>query len=486
VSELLELSAVDLAARVRRREFSPVEVVEAHIARIEEVNPALNAVVVRRFEEARAEARRAEQAVMEGAELGPLHGVPMSVKEFLAVRGMPHTAGIRARAHVVAEDDATTVARVRQAGAIVLGLTNAPEGGLWHETHNPVYGRTSNPWDLDRTPGGSSGGEAAIIAAGGSPLGLGSDTGGSIRLPAAFCGIVGHKPSGGRVPITGHYPPNPVRGRPMLSVGPMARRVEDATLLLKILSGADGIDPYGRDYRWRSPNEVDWSKVRVVPMPEVPRARVRPEMAAAVHKATQALAGRGARVVEAHIPEFAQAFDIWSSMLAQGPMSLEELVADGERIRARWELLRWPFGRAHHAGGVLAILLLERFFANFPRRARRLAALAPRLEARLDELLGDDGLIVHPPYIRTAPRHRRMAVANPWAMASTTLFNVTASPVTVLPIDVDGDGMPIAVQLAGRRGRDDLTLAAASLLEAAYGGWVRPVEPRRRRGRRAA
>ncbi len=480
MSELLTLSAVELAARVRRREVSPVEVVDAHIARIEQVNPVLNAVVDERFEAARAEARVAEAAVEAGQALGPLHGVPVTMKEFLAVGGMRHTAGIKAREGVVAADDAVVVARVRKAGAIVLGLTNAPEGGLWHETQNPVYGRTSNPWDLDRTPGGSSGGEAAIIAAGGSPLGLGSDTGGSIRLPAAFTGIVGHKPSGGRVPTTGHYPPHPVTARPMLTVGPMARRVEDATLLLKVVSGADGIDPFTRDFPWREPGEVDWSKVRVVSMPRVPRARVRPEVVAGVHKAVDSLSNQGARVIEAQLPEFDQAFDIWSALLSQGPMTLEELVADGDRVKARRELLRYPFGRSRHGGGVLLMLLLERLFANFPGRARTLAALAPKLESRLDELLGDDGVIIHPPYVRTAPRHRGMALANPWAMATTTLFNVTASPVTVVPVDVGPTGLPIAVQIASRRGRDDLTLAAAAHLEAAFGGWVRPVEPRRR------
>lgn len=481
MSELLTLSATELAARIRRRELSSVEVVDAHIDRIQAVNRLLNAVVDERFDAARAEARRADAAVAAGDELGPLHGVPMTVKEFLGVRGMRQTSGIQARQERVAEDDAVVVQRVRRAGAIVLGLTNAPEGGLWHETHNPVYGRTSNPWDLDRTPGGSSGGEAAIIAAGGSPFGLGSDTGGSIRLPAAFTGIVGHKPSGGRVPVTGHYPPHPVTARPMLTVGPMARRVEDAALLLRVISGPDDIDPFGRDYPWREPDAVDWSTLRVVSMPRIPRARVRPEVAAGVHKAVAALADRGAQVIEAHIPEFDQAFDIWSSLLSGGPMTLEELVADGGRIRARRELLKYPFGRSRHAGGVLVMLLLERLFANFPGRAERLAALAPKLEARLDELVGDNGVIVHPPYVRTAPRHRGMALANPWAMASTTLFNVTGSPVTVVPVDVGPDGMPIAVQIAGRRGRDDLTLAAAAHLEAQWGGWLRPVEPRRRR-----
>jgi fatty acid amide hydrolase 2 len=470
---------VSLARRIRERQTTPSEVVEAHIARIEAVNGDLNAVVATRFSAAREEARLATAAVERGDALPPLHGVPCTIKEFLSVQGMPHTAGIVARRGMVSTQDALVVQRLRKAGAIILGVTNAPEGGLWHETNNPVYGRTSNPWDLNRTPGGSSGGEAAIVAAGGSAFGIGSDTGGSIRTPSAFCGIVGHKPSGGRIPTTGHFPPSPLPDRPMLSVGPMTRRVEDAALITQILSGPDGEDPHGRAFGWEDPAAIDWASVRVVPLPTTGGARIRPEVRAGVHKAVSALANRGAQVHEVDIPEFRQAFDIWAAMLSQAPITLEELVSEGAHVRAFPELLRYPFGRSKHAGGVLTMLFLERLWERFPERQRRLASLAASLERRLDEVLGPRGVMIHPPYARTAPRHRGMGLMNPWAVGCATLFNVTCSPVTVVPVDVGPTGLPIAVQVASTRGNDALTLGAAGVLEEDFGGWIRPVEPRR-------
>lgn len=469
---------MSLSRRIQERELTPTDLVEAHIARIEAVNGALNAVVVDRFSAAREEAAAATRRQRRRGKLPPLHGIPCTIKEFIAVGGMPHTGGIVARRHVMADRDAPAVRRVREAGAIVLGLTNAPEGGLWHETNNRIYGRTSNPWDTRRTPGGSSGGEAAIVAAGGSAFGLGSDTGGSIRTPAAFCGVVGHKPSGGRIPTIGHYPPSPLESRPMLSIGPITRRVEDAALLLQVLSGADPLDAQTVDYPWQDPETVDLSGLRVVPLPHTGRARIRPEVRAGVHKAVESLARRGAEVHEVEIPEFTQAFDIWAAMLSQGPLTLEELVSEGASVRALPELLRYPMGRSRHVGGVLTMLLLERLFARFPARAKRLAGLAASLEDRLDEVLGARGVMVHPPYARTAPRHRGMGLMNPWAVGCTTLFNVTASPVTVVPVDVGPKGLPIAVQIASRRGGDALTLAAAAVVEADFGGWLRPVSPR--------
>ncbi len=241
-TDTMSLSAVALAKLIREGDLTSRQVVEAHIQRIEAVNPALNAVVADRFEAAReaataADTRRAQSKNPEA--LPPLLGVPCTVKEFIAVKGMPQTGGLWVRRERRAQHDAVVVQRIKAAGAIVLGVTNAPEGGLSPETFNLVHGRTKNPWNLDRTCGGSSGGEGAIIAAGGSPFGLGSDVGGSVRLPSAFCGIAGHKPTGRMVPNTGHWP----RGSGMLdaylAIGPMARHVSDLMPLLRIMAGPD-------------------------------------------------------------------------------------------------------------------------------------------------------------------------------------------------------------------------------------------------------
>ena len=239
-------AATELARLVRAKEISPVELVEAHLARIDAINPTLNAYVGLDTDRALAEARAAEHELTHPAPAPrPLLGVPVSIKSAISVEGLPFETGSRFRAGVRGETDATLVCRLRAAGAIVLGVTNVAEQLMAWETDNALYGRTNSPWALDRTPGGSSGGEAAAIAAGLSAGGVGSDGGGSIRVPAHFSGICGLKPTPGRVPATGHFPPC---GGPFALtgvVGPMARTIDDVRLLLEVMAGADIGDPNG-------------------------------------------------------------------------------------------------------------------------------------------------------------------------------------------------------------------------------------------------
>ncbi|MBF6591940.1 MAG: amidase, partial [Ktedonobacterales bacterium] len=218
---LTALSARELAGRIARGEVTAVEAVEAHIARIEQVNPAINAVVVMRYERARAEARAADQARARDEALGPLHGVPITIKESLDLTGTPATFGIPTRARVLATADDLYVARMRAAGAIILGKTNVAQLLLYIESDNPVYGRTNNPWNAARAVGGSSGGQAALLAAGGSPLGLGTDIGGSLRYPATFCGIASIKPTAGRTPDQGRFSAHLGQRAIVSQVGPM-------------------------------------------------------------------------------------------------------------------------------------------------------------------------------------------------------------------------------------------------------------------------
>src|SRR4051812_36997361 len=240
--ELLSASALELAALIRRREISSREAVCAHIRRAREVNPTLNAIVHARYDEALAEADAADAAVKRGGDLSPFHGVPCTIKECIGLTGMRKTAGLLARRERVAERDGTAVARLRAAGAIPIGVTNVSELMMWMESTNPVYGRTNNPYDPTRTAGGSSGGEGSIVGSGASPMGLGADIGGSIRMPAFFCGVFGHKPSGGLVPATGHWP-NAERGaQRFLTTGPLCRRAEDLMPFLRAVAGPDGVD----------------------------------------------------------------------------------------------------------------------------------------------------------------------------------------------------------------------------------------------------
>src|SRR6202453_2572479 len=236
-------SANEIAAQIRRKERSPVEVARVHLDRIERLNPELNAFVDHQPESVLAQAREAEKAIRRGDRLGPLHGVPLSIKSSIDVTGHRCEGGTRLRAGRVAIEDAPLVARLRNAGAVILGVTNTPELLMAWETDNLLYGRTNNPWDLTRTAGGASGGEAAAIAAGLSAGGVGSDGGGSIRVPAHFCGICGLKPTPGRIPSTGHFPK---AGGPFALlgvVGPMARTVADLQILFEVMAGADDGDP---------------------------------------------------------------------------------------------------------------------------------------------------------------------------------------------------------------------------------------------------
>ena len=232
--------ATELAKRIRARETSPVEVVGAFLERIEAVNPKINAIVTL-VDGVMDRAREAEEAVMRGETWGPLRGVPFSIKDCIDTVGVKTTRGSMLFEDYVPTSDATLVRRLKEAGGVLIGKTNMPEFTLWWETDNLVFGRTENPWKAGRTPGGSSGGEAAAIASGLSPLGVGSDVGGSIREPANYCGIVGLKPTHGRVPLTGHWPEVLLR---FMHVGPMARSVRDVALALAVMSGPDGIDPY--------------------------------------------------------------------------------------------------------------------------------------------------------------------------------------------------------------------------------------------------
>jgi len=243
MSDLSFLSAASMAEQIRKRKISPVELADAHLSRIAKLNPRLNAFVQIDGVRARREAQSLEAAVTRGEFKGPLHGVPISIKSSLDVAGLRCESGTKLRAGHVAAKDAVLVSRLKAAGAIVLGVTNTPELLMAWETDNLLYGRTNNPWDLERTAGGSSGGEAAAIASGCSAGGVGSDGGGSIRVPAHFSGICGLKPTPGRIPSTGHFPVSAGPFALLGVVGPMARTVSDLQIFFEVMAGPDDEDP---------------------------------------------------------------------------------------------------------------------------------------------------------------------------------------------------------------------------------------------------
>lgn len=472
--DLLRLSSSRLAALVRDGAVSSREVVEAHIGRARAVNPSLNAIVRDRFGQARREADAADAAVARAAgPLPPLHGVPCTIKECFALEGMPNASGLVSRRDIVAAADATAVARLRAAGAIPIGVTNTSELCMWMETNNRLYGRTNNPYDTRRIVGGSSGGEGAIVGAGASPFGLGSDIGGSIRMPAFFNGVFGHKPTGGLVPGTGQHPMAHGAALRFLSTGPICRRAEDLWPLLRLLAGPDGQDGGCVEMPLGDPAAVRIDGLDVVAIPDDGVRTPTADLRDAQRRACEALARAGARVREARLDDLRHAFDIWSAMLsAAGGPSFREMLADGRALRPGLELLRWAAGRSPHTLPALVLALVEPLPKLAPGRSRRAIERGQELRAALLDLLGD-GVLLYPPYPEPAPLHAR-PLWPPFNWVYTAILNVMELPVTQVPLGLNADGLPLGVQVAAAPGADHRTIAVAIHLERELGGWVPP------------
>jgi fatty acid amide hydrolase 2 len=480
-------SGVALARLVRERARTSRELVEHHIAAIERVNPRLNAVVRTRFDEARREADAADARTRSAApgELPPLHGVPCTIKECFALAGMPQTGGLVRRRRQVATSDATGVARMRGAGAIPLGVTNVSEGCMWMESNNYVYGRTNNPYDAARTVGGSSGGEAAIIGAGASPFGLGSDVGGSIRGPAFFNGVFGHKPTGGLVPGTGQYPVSSPRARRILTTGPLARRAEDLMPLLRILAGPDGEDPGCTAIALGDPAAVDLRGLTVLDVPDDGRLGVSDELRAAQERAASALSARGARVRTMRFRELRQQFEIWSAILGAAeevPFGVILGGEEGARVRPWRELPRWAMRRSDHTLMALLLAAVDPLPHALPKLSERTRAAGARLRAAILDALGPRGVMLYPVYPTTAPKHDAPVhdyLRLRFPSGYQGVFNVLELPATAVPLGLGRGGLPLGLQVVGPSGGDHLTIATALALEDALGGWVPPPALRR-------
>ena len=470
---LIQASARALAQQIRLGEVTARAVVEAHVAQARRVNPTLNALVHTRFDAALAEADAVDAARDAGETLPPLAGVPCTVKESFALTGSPHTGGHLVRKGVVAHEDAITVSRVRAAGAIPLGVSNTSELCMWMESVNPIYGRSRNPYDSRRIVGGSSGGEGAIIGAGASPFGLGSDIGGSIRMPAFFNGVFGHKPTGGLVPSSGQYPAPEGEAIRMLGTGPLARRAEDLMPVLRLIAGADGVDPICEDRTLLDPGTVDLAGRRVILVPEAWR-RVSKDLRRCLRDAADALEARGARVEEHRVPLLGKALFIWSARMNNAQTgSFGAILTGGAEPKLGRELLRWARRRSPHSLATLSLVGLERLANRLPDGLEKALQQGLELRAQMSELLGD-GLWLHPPYTRTAPRHSR-PLLTPMDWVNTAVVNALEMPATQVPMGLDKAGLPLGVQVIGAHFNDHLTIAGALALEAAFGGWRLPV-----------
>jgi amidase len=468
---LVFTSAAKLAAMIRGKQVSPSEVLDAYIRRIEDVNPRLNALVTLTLEQAREAATASEARIAKGEALGPLEGVPVSIKDTIETAGVRTVSGTRLREHHVPGVDAPVVTRLKRAGALVVGKTNVPECAMDLRSENPVFGRTSNPFNLARVPGGSSGGEAATIAAGCSAAGVGSDMGGSIRVPAHFCGIAGLKPTPGRVPGSGHFP-GAAFGPFALgtALGPMARRVEDLALLFGVLAGFDPADPMSvpfaaRDYRaenLRGLRVMFYSSDGVSPVTAATRDAVR--------RAAGALAAAGAEVVEQRPKGIERSHDLWNRFLAEpglpGLFSLyqgrEELM--GPLIRA---MSKMP-------PPVPPEQAMERYLRAWASRDKLRASVVGEM-MEFPILLAPVAAIPAFAHGHRGPFDVEGELVDYLkAFSYSQAFNLLGLPVTVVRCGTSPEDLPIGVQVIGRPWDEELTLKAAAAIEAAMGDYQPP------------
>ena len=460
---IISSSASELAAAIRAKKLSSKEVVEAHLERINAVNPKLNAVVQFTAETARKEAAEADAALARGEIKGPLHGVPMTIKDTLETEGVICTGGTKGRANFVPKADATAVARLRAAGAIFLGKTNVPELAGAIESDNLVYGRTNNPYDLARTPGGSSGGEAAIVAACGSPLGLGTDAGGSIRIPAHFCGLAAIKPTSGRVPRTGQFP-QPMGARaPVFHVSLIARRVEDLALALPIIAGPDFRDASIVGMPLLDPKAVTISGLEACLFRR--RRRRQPDQGDRRRRARQRQGvGRCRR---------------------QGRGKAHPRRREGRHRLLRHEPRRWRrrhprLSQEHRQRSDLAAvregvdLFGRARNGDHHRGAGRLRALGPVPNSML-RFMEDYDAVLSPVAPYPALLHgTSFDEANRKGFGYSQMYNLTGWPSATVRIGTSPEGLPLNVQVAARPWREDVALALAAHLEKSFGGWKMP------------
>jgi Asp-tRNA(Asn)/Glu-tRNA(Gln) amidotransferase A subunit family amidase len=468
MSDLTFLPAVTMAQQIREQKISVRELCDTHLAKIGRLNPKLNAFVHVDAERVRRDACEADEAMTSGNIIGPLHGVPISIKSSIDVAGLRCEAGTRLRQENVATADAALVARLRSAGAIVLGVTNTPELLMAWETDNLLHGRTNSPWDLERTPGGSSGGEAAAIAAGMSAGGVGSDGGGSIRVPAHFSGICGLKPTPGRIPSTGHFPPSGGPFALLGVVGPMGRTVADVKALFEVMQGPDDGDACAAPVPLRWPSESESRNLRVGYFEDDGRTPVAPEIRAAVRTAAEALRSTGFQVELCRPEGLEEARVLWKIFFVTcGGMLIRPMFSERERDLSPElkQFLEWSAAEpALTADSLLQSwigrdMLREKFLKQMQRYPILLCPAAAIPAFRHGERSWQiDGKTVN--YLD--------------AWSYTEWFNLLGNPAAVVPVSHSKEGLPIGVQIVGRPWEEEQVLTVAAVLERECNAWRVP------------
>ena len=455
----------EITSALRSKEISPVELLEAHLDRIASLQPRLNFLVHSAFDEARMLSRAAESAAFRGDSLGPLHGVPLTVKSCIDVAGWPCPAGSLTRLSYIPGHDAPLVARLKSAGAIFLGNTNTPEFLMAYETDNLAHGKTSNPWNPAYSSGGSSGGEAAAIASGCSAGGVGSDGGGSIRVPAHFCGICGLKPTPGRIPSTGHFPPGAGAFSWIGVVGPMARTVADLRLLFEVMAGPDPGDALSAPVPPRNAPQANLHETRIGLLESEALGSATPETRAAVERAASLLSVSGFRVEPFRLQGIERALNLWWFFFGAviGHLFRQSVAGHESELS--------PIFRDYLATATSGDpLTLDQF----------LTACAARdlLRADLLRQMRDTPILLSPvssaPAFRHGEGNYRPGTGYLDTMHFSQWLNLAGFPGASVPISLSSDGLPIGVQIIGRPYEDELVLAIAEALELSRGPWQPP------------
>ncbi|ERL84449.1 hypothetical protein D910_01881 [Dendroctonus ponderosae] len=487
IEDLLLLeSASTIALKIRTQKITSEQVLDSFIERIKQVNPVLNCVVADRFDEARKEAQEADQLIQAQripqetlANEKPFLGVPFTTKDCIPIyTGDPdcliHSSGLFSRRHNRAEADAAAISLLRKAGAIPIGLTNVSELCMWWESANNIHGRTNNPYDTTRIVGGSSGGEGCAQAAAASAFGIGSDIGGSIRMPAFFNGIFGHMPTPLTVPLTGQYPaPISEEQTKFLRIGPMCRRAEDLLPLLKVISG--------NSPKLRLDEPVQIKNIKIFYQETDGGSKlvstVSPDIRELFGKISSHFERAHAiRATKVSLKRFIKSGPMWfANMKApSGPTFGDQLANLKGRINPWWELFKWMFGKSNHSFIALATCLVEKGGCSYgDEKYQYLVKERDALRLEVLDLLGDDGVFLYPTHPTSAPYHHQPLV-RPFNFSYTGIINVLKFPATHIPMGLDRHGLPIGVQVISRECNDRLCLAVARELEKAFGGWVPP------------
>lgn len=466
ITEITRLPASELAKLIRRKQLSPVEIMEAHLRRVEEMDPLLKAFASMEADRAMAAARQAEKHLMSQETFQPLLGVPITIKSCIDVEDFRCEAGSRLRSGYLARQDAPVVARLKAAGAIVIGNTSTPEALVSYHTENLLQGRTNNPYDLSRSAGGSSGGEAAAIACGLSAGGIGSDGGGSIRVPASFCGICGLKPTPGRIPATGHYPPCGGPFSLIGVVGPMARTIQDLRLLLDVTSGYDPGDPISSPVPFSPGSKCDKGKLRIGFYEDDGYSPAEPAVQNVVRLAAETLAEDGFAVQPFRPAGLERARQLWFTLFVEGIAMVLAPTVQGheEEISASTrEFLAFAAEQPPLTGERLLTTLLERdqlraqFLAEMEQVPILLAPVCA-IPAFAHEDAGW-GPLHKADYART--------------MSYSQHYNLLGNPAATVPVAQTSSGLPIGVQVIGRPYKEDEVLAVAEVLDQKF-GWREP------------